>query len=199
MRFIVLSLVALGLLATSLSFESCTQASNTLSEEETNFFMSKAESIAIETFTTLSGNLKQAIQVGGVPYAIQFCQTAAMPLTDSLSQKHGVTVKRTSMQLRNPLNAPDAHETKALMRFDSLLQAGDLPEPYLELIGLDTVAFYGGIFTQPSCLQCHGQLNVDLTEENYALINSLYPDDQATGYLSGTWRGIWSIRMPRND
>lgn len=198
MRFNVILLAVGMVLAAAISFDACSPASKGgLSPEETSFFLGKGEQIALETFSTLSGNLQSAIQVGGVPYAIQYCQTAASPLTDSVSTRYGVSVKRTSQQVRNPANAPDLFEEAALLRFDSLLAKGDLPSPYVSLIGLDTVAFYGGIFTQPACLQCHGQLNVDLTEENYALINSLYPDDQATGYLSGEWRGIWSIRMPR--
>jgi cytochrome c553 len=44
------------------------------------------------------------------------------------------------------------------------------------------------------CLKCHGTPGVDQDASSQAKIQRLYPQDEATGYAEGDFRGLWSIR-----
>ena len=57
------------------------------------------------TFSVLSGQLQKALKAGGLDSAIHYCNLAAMPLVDSLSQLHKAQIRRTSMKVRNPNNS----------------------------------------------------------------------------------------------
>ncbi|WP_288071341.1 hypothetical protein [Hydrotalea sp.] len=52
--------------------------------------------IAAEAQLVLARNLADAINKGGVAYAIQFCNTQAYPITDSMSKILNAELKRVS-------------------------------------------------------------------------------------------------------
>ena len=81
--------------------------------------------IAGASFVTLSGHLGKAMGAGGPINALSYCNTKALPLTDSLSQHYQVSIKRTSLKHRNPQNAPSDEETEALRAFEQA--AGEAP------------------------------------------------------------------------
>lgn len=62
----------------------------------------------------------------------------------------------------------------------------------------DSIAYYRPIFiSSPACLKCHGSAGEGLDSAAYAVIQQRYPLDQATGYVLGDLRGMWSIRWKR--
>ena len=129
-----------------------------------------------------------AMKKGGVPEAVQYCNLAGLPLIDSLAQAHEVSIRRTSLKIRQPKDAPTAAEKKALDQYHAQFSAGEVLKPFVE-----TNTFYAPILVSEACLKCHGKLGETLKQEDYDLIKQLYPEDEAIGYAAGDLRGIWSI------
>lgn len=158
------------------------------------------DKIAAAAKMELGKNLKSALQEGGVQHAISFCNVNAMPIMDSLSAKYGATIRRTSLKARNPNDSPNEMESKLLEAYE-YQQAHSLPmESNVQAI--DQRSF---LFTKPimidnaMCLTCHGTPENGLSMENKAFLQSKYPDDNATGYELGDFRGMWSITLSRKQ
>jgi hypothetical protein len=173
--------------------------SNTLTEAESAVYVEKGKVIAGTTFSALSSRLQAAMKEGGVPQAIAYCNLNAYPLTDSLAKANQAEIRRTSLLTRNPENAPNMAEKVMLDEYAAAAGEGKELKPQVVLLDDETVAFYAPIKVNAFCLQCHGKLGENLTEENYAIIKENYPDDQAIGYLDGDLRGMWSIKFQRDD
>ena len=148
--------------------------------------------------------LNDAIEFGGPAYAVDVCHLKAIPMTDSIgtAEIHSYDIKRTSSRYRNPENAPDEFERTALEYFSELIENGnEIPENYIQEIQDSEKIYYyyykpimmGGI-----CLNCHGDPeNIDPFV--YASIRENYPDDRATGYVSGDLRGLIRIKVQDSD
>ena len=146
--------------------------------------------------------LNTALAAGGPEAAVLGCQTQALPLT---AEKHAdqptlVSVKRTSLRLRNPANAPDAAERLALDHVAKLVATGQPPPPVLvqRIQTAGTAApewrVYRPIATKAECLVCHG----DPATQSPALRTALqtrYPADAATGYAADQWRGLFRVTI----
>lgn len=144
------------------------------------------------TFTTLSSNLQKAMKAGGVPNAVKYCNIAASPLVDSLEQLYQVSIKRTSLKVRNPNNQPTEQERQQLQSYQEQFGAGKELKPVIHKIANQT-AFYAPIHVMPLCQKCHGKVGEQLMEKDYELIRELYPSDRAINYKSGDLRGMWRI------
>ncbi|MCP3928451.1 MAG: DUF3365 domain-containing protein [Bacteroidetes bacterium] len=183
------------LLTISLSCgEQATETSQNLSEEETASYLKKGQSIASGTFTVLSGKLQSALKENGVQGALEYCKLTAFPIVDSLSEAHNAEIRRTSLKVRNPQDAPDEIEKTILDKFHKMELKGESIKPIVQREG-ENVAFYAPIRILPLCTQCHGEVGEGLTQENNNFIQSLYPEDKAIGYAENDLRGIWSIRF----
>lgn len=166
-----------------------------LSESQQAAYLEKGKAIAGATFTALSSRLQAAMQEGGVPNAIEYCQLNAYPLVDSLSEVHQATIRRTTMKVRNPEDQPTALEREILETYARQDARGDKIGPMVKALEGQEVAFFAPIRTNAFCLQCHGTPGETLKEEDYALIRQHYPEDQAIGYQDGDLRGMWSIKF----
>ncbi|MGK7396564.1 MAG: Tll0287-like domain-containing protein [Candidatus Cyclobacteriaceae bacterium M3_2C_046] len=156
--------------------------------------------IADTTQKTLAGNLVNAIQDQGIRGAIQFCNLAAYPLVDSLQKKLNVQIKRTSLQTRNPDNQPTSLEKQLLEAYHYNAENNLALEPAIQEIDEAYLLFAKPIVIgNPLCLNCHGEVGKQVQSENYQIIKGLYPEDQATGYQEGDLRGMWSIKIPKNE
>ena len=146
--------------------------------------------------------LNTALAAGGPEAAVLVCQTQALPLTAEklADQPTLVSVKRTSLRLRNPANAPDAAERLALDHVAKLVAAGQPPPSVLvqRIQSAGTPApewrVYRPIATKAECLVCHG----DPATQSPALRTALqtrYPADAATGYAADQWRGLFRVTI----
>ncbi len=171
------------------------QTQNRLSQEETTQYLQKGKEITQSSFKALSSELKAALARGGIEEAIAYCNIEAMPITDSLSEAYDVKIRRTSLQARNPGNKPTEEEKEILEGYMELHKQGDTLRPAVHRIGKDKVLFTAPIMVQPLCLNCHGEIGKSLQEKNYEIIRKHYPEDQATGYQMGDFRGMWSIEF----
>ncbi len=147
----------------------------------------------------LVGRLGEAIDDRGTVGAIDFCADEALELTRAIAAEHDATLvlKRTTTRWRNPANVPDEAEARVL-RYLEALEAdapGSAPET-LTAMGPDGQArFYRTLRTAPMCLQCHG-VEEELDPEVRRILRERYPDDQATGYAAGEFRGVIRVELP---
>ena len=155
----------------------------------------QGKEIVKATFTALSSQLKSAMKQGGVPYAVTFCNVTAMPITDSLAARYDVDIKRVSMRNRNTDNAPDALEESMISSLQKMMVASYEGINMVVLDQDENPVYVQPIVLGDQCLQCHGKIGADVTAANYEIIQSLYPNDKATGYRSGDLRGIWRIKF----
>ena len=156
-------------------------------------YLEKGKQIAGATFAVLSGQLQAALQEGGVPEAIRYCNINAFPLVDSLSKVYEADIKRTALRLRNPGNAPTEAESSVLEAYAKKHGKGETLNPMVQFNDQDVAVFYAPILVNEFCLNCHGKIGETLSEANYELIKSRYPQDAATGYMAGDLRGMWRI------
>lgn len=153
---------------------------------------------AMTTKGQLGKNLVGTIKKEGTLAALEFCNVRAYPLTDSMSVLHQAEIKRVSDKPRNQANAANEQELKHIETFKNMLVQGEEIKPILEESD-NAVSFYYPIKTNKMCMQCHGNKRKDIKAEVLAGIKSLYPKDKAFGYFPNQIRGIWSIKMKKNN
>ncbi|HAS46435.1 MAG TPA: hypothetical protein DCS93_38495 [Microscillaceae bacterium] len=176
-----------------LGLVACKQSKQQSHSNDDQVFKTKGKAIAQETFGALSKELKAALQRGGVDEAVSYCNVKALPLTKATAQKHQVSIRRTSLNTRNPKNFPNAQEKKILENYQAALEAGKTLGAQLTSLSDGRTMFNAPIFIKPLCLNCHGKVGEQVSEKNYQTIQKLYPNDQATGYKMAELRGMWSI------
>ena len=170
------------------------------SAEQTEVARRRGRAIATETFGLLRTNLQTAIQSGGISNALPFCSIAASPLTASMAEKHGVTLRRITHKARQPSAKASETERTLLSHFESLITAASItnpPPPVVTNLAPGTLTFFAPIVIGVElCLKCHGEPGTDIAQTDLDLIRKLYPQDEATGFKLGQLRGAWRIDFP---
>ena len=144
---------------------------------------------ATETKKLLMKNVGEQMKKGGPESALEFCNIEAMPLTKSMSDKHGLVISRVSDKWRNPKNVANAEELKLIEQYKKQLLAGELLKP----VRTET-HYYEPLVTSAMCLQCHGEPGKSVQPKVAAKIAELYPNDLALGYKENEVRGLISIK-----
>lgn len=152
--------------------------------------------IANGTKAQLGKNLMAAIKEHGAPGAVTFCNTRAIPLTDSMANVYHASVKRVSDKPRNPGNVANEAELQYIQLMKDQLANGENPKPVVAEVNSKMVGYYA-IITNQMCLQCHGDKSKDILPETWTNIKKAYPHDKATGYSENQLRGIWVVEMDK--
>lgn len=152
------------------------------------------QEIALNTKGILGRNLMNAINTKGTEHAITFCSTKAIPLTDSTGLSLNAKIKRVSDKSRNPNNKANKKELEYIEATKLVLSQNKVPKPQLTTVGDKQVGYYP-ILTNQMCMQCHGQAQTEVLPKTLLKLESLYPNDQATGYGINELRGIWVVEM----
>jgi cytochrome c553 len=137
---------------------------------------------------TLGKNLLAALEEGGPVYALDFCNTRAIPLTDSVSQSLGIEVVRLSDKPRNPNNKADAEALAVISKMQAELAMGNEPKGIMQVNRA-----YFPITTNDMCLKCHGVPGTSIKAQTMAAILERYPGDQAIGYSVPALRGVFRV------
>jgi len=166
---------------------------NSLTNKEKQEYATKGNEISQATFKALSEKLTEQMKLGGPTQAIPFCNVEALPLTQQLSEKFNVTIKRTSDKLRNQQNKPSERELEMINNFHKLISEKQEIKPVVEVDNNNKQHYYAPIILKANCLACHGKVDEFVSVKTDSIINSLYPNDKAIGYNEGDLRGIWSI------
>ena len=161
----------------------------------TNDLLAAGATITAEAQAVLAKNLTGAINAGGAAHALAFCNTNAIPLTDSMAGILNAKLKRVTDKPRNPINLVSADELNYMAGMREEIAKGEKPKPQLvNLPGGKHISYYP-IMTNDHCLQCHGKEEENIKKATLEKIKALYPADRATGYLANELRGLWVVEM----
>ncbi|MCG5493766.1 Tll0287-like domain-containing protein [Ectothiorhodospira variabilis] len=167
-------------------------------QDDTEARLEQARGAVQQFAQSLQNELKTAVEEGGPVHAIDVCSQRAPEIAQEISDSTGIQAGRTSLQLRNPDNAPDDWERDVLNAFEERLAAGEDPRTMehhevREDDGGWQIRYMRAIPAGELCMTCHG------TEVRYDVEQALlrkYPDDQATGYSEGQIRGAFTLVQP---
>ncbi len=148
----------------------------------------------------LKSTLQASIKASGPVDSVSMCQIKAPEIANKISHAKGMKVARTSLKYRNQTNKPDAWEKTALEKFEQRKAKGEAVNTmeYSELTehnGKEVFRYMKAIPTSEVCLTCHGS---NVPQPIASKINSLYPDDKATGFKKGDIRGAFSVTQSVN-
>jgi len=150
----------------------------------------KGTEVSTTLVQKLGSELKTQMQAGGPIAALHFCSQNALSLTDQVAKESGTSIKRVSIQNRNPVNAATSEEKAVLNQWQKMLKNSKTLPPY-ELTKLSnghTVYYKPIIINAETCLKCHGDIAGDSSLGK--AIKETYPEDRATGYKMGDLRGM---------
>jgi hypothetical protein len=180
----------------------CKQQSdnNSLTNEEVEkLALEQGNLISENTQMVLGSKLKSVIQEDGVPQALKYCNVNAYPIVDSLQDVYLAKIRRASHKTRNPGDKPTNMEQKIIDGYLEDLKNKDTPSVQVIIEKKEVHYFKPIILSAALCLNCHGKIGSEITEDNYEIIKALYTEDNATGHEMGDLRGIWSIQFDRDS
>ena len=152
----------------------------------------------------LGGELKSILQASmkanGPVDSISVCNIEAPQISNKISAAKELSVARTSLKYRNQENKPDEWEKSVLEQFEQRKVKGEDVKTmeFSELTeheGNEVFRYMKAVPTAEVCLKCHGS---NVAQPIVSKINSLYPDDKATGFKMGDIRGAFSVIQPIN-
>lgn len=153
----------------------------------------KGTEVSTTLVQKLGSELKAQMVSGGPIAALHFCSQNALNLTEQIGKETGTSIKRVSLQHRNPVNAATSEEKTLLSQWQAMLKNGETLPPYkLTKLSNGHTAYYKPILiNNETCLKCHGEVAGDSPLDK--AIKETYPEDQATGYKMGDLRGMISV------
>lgn len=182
-----------------LLISACSETADKNQEASDEMALEAGKLIAYESTEELSGHLGAALEEGGVSHAIEFCSVEAIPITQELSNEFDVDIKRATHKPRNPENFANADEMKVIQRWQEQMESGRDIRPVASKMNNHYQVYAPIRIGNQLCLQCHGDKGSDIQPDNVELLQSIYNEDQATGFEMGDLRGLWSIRMPADS
>jgi len=157
-------------------------------------FTKKGNEITNLAQSVLLANVAQAMQTGGPVYAVEFCNHKASSIIDSLNRANNCEISRVSAKNRHPENNLKTEADKNLW---TIFEAGLVTDTLIEVN--KNLVYYKPIKTaMPACLKCHGVTGSDIDTATSEKLQNLYPNDLATGYQLGDFRGLWKIEFTAN-
>lgn len=161
---------------------------------------SQALPVAKALTEALERRLVEAMGQGGPVAAIEVCQEQALILTETVREEKDIlSLKRVGVRVRNPANAPDAAEQRALQHFlQKGGQKGQFPGDWVDSVtrpdGSMEIRYYKAIAMQARCLACHGPEET-IPELIRSALDERYPSDQARGFQEGDLRGLLVVGL----
>jgi predicted RecA/RadA family phage recombinase len=156
--------------------------------------LERAQAAAKAMGTELMGRLMKELSAGGPVQAVKVCSEVA-PAIAAAHSKDGVQIRRVTAKARNPKSRPDAFEAERLARLEAAHAAGqplaDAVE-WVEVGGVRSLRLMRPIRVGTTCLTCHGD-PATIDPEVKKLLAERYPEDEATGYREGDFRGAVSV------
>ncbi|MDI1319498.1 MAG: DUF3365 domain-containing protein, partial [bacterium] len=149
----------------------------------------------------LISEVNQVLAAKGAEEAIDVLHLKTLSLPASApGQPVIIAVKRTSLRIRNLVNAPDSADLAALMSIEKELMDGNNPPKVLvqhvAASGLIPAEWrvYRPIGVVSACLVCHGPAD-SLLPSVKAKLARLYPADHALNYATYDWRGVIRVSI----
>jgi len=158
--------------------------------------LDRARKAADDLTSALLSHLMIELANGGPANAVKVCAEVAPSIAASTSSPT-MLVRRVSLKVRNPADAPDAYERAILTEFERLHGTGSLPRESQEARmedGKRVLRYLRPVIIGQPCLACHGD-PAAIDPKVRAILAERYPADVATGYKAGDLRGAVSVRM----
>lgn len=165
-------------------------------EGDDSRYLKIGKDYALQAKGVLGKNLMRAISEKGPHGAVSFCNIEAYPLTDSVAVSVNAFIRRASDRPRNPENMATERELHYITSAKADLKESGEAKPKIQLIDGQYVGYYP-ITTQAMCLKCHGTPEKEVDSKTLAVLQELYPYDEATGYGLNELRGIWVVKMEK--
>ncbi len=194
-RFFLILILGLGTISCVNTKE---KSSKSNIETDQQYYVDLGQKISSSTQAVLGKNLINALAKGGPEHALEFCNSKAIPLTDSMATVLKATIKRVSDIPRNSNNKANSLEKSIIASQKESIKNGEQAKPDIREIKGKMVAYYP-IVTNGMCLQCHGKVNQMVQQKTFDKIKNLYPKDQAMGYDVNQLRGMWVVEMKKAD
>lgn len=152
-----------------------------------------------ELLSTLKGVLQKELRENGPSGAIEVCAKEAPRLLKEIQTRYGgLYIRRTTLKPRNSANAPTEDEKALLLKLQALAEKDSLPEEVIDTVeiqGQKMFRYARTLRIGPMCMICHGTERT-IPQEVRAVLAQRYPNDQATGYRPGDFRGIVVVKIP---
>ena len=194
-EWLILSLLGLFLIGVW----GCVQKDRDLSPEMELSVVEIGSASASALLKQLKSHLLEALEGDDLVAALEFCSLEAMSLTEEVEKDlpAGVKIKRTSLKFRNHENAPDSIDHDVLDIFtQALVESGELPGHIVQYVESDKeYRYYQPLLVGKLCLNCHGHQD-QMDWEILASLKDNYPQDLATGYQEGDFRGLVRVSIP---
>lgn len=177
------------------SLISLTLASSLLLASTEDKSIQKGNEVSSALLQKLGGELKAQMQTSGALGALNFCSQNALTLTEQVAKESKTSIKRVSINHRNPVNKANTEETALLLEWEKLAKNSQpLPAHKVVAVSENIAMFYKPIvISNEACLKCHGNVEGELAKA----IKTAYPEDRATGYKMGDLRGMIAIEIAR--
>ena len=182
-RRIVLGLIVVGVASLFALAGGCGGKSDGVRAKEIEPAQAAVASFKRALQTALREGLRE-----GPENAIEVCRMKAPGIANALNGD-GVVVGRTSHRLRNPDNAPAPWMEPLLAAYSNGSEASPWRAVRLED---GSLGYVEPIYVQSLCLKCHGS---DLSDTVADKITASYPGDEAVGFESGEFRGLFWVTL----
>jgi hypothetical protein len=136
-------------------------------------------------------NLSEKISKEGVEAAVPFCHENVKKIAKSAAGERldKYEFGRTSHKIRNASNSPQPWALKYLKDFEGKKKDEVNKDYIIHQLENGKKVYLEPLYVEAKCLMCHGK---QVTQNVSEKINKLYPEDKATGFNLGEFRGfIW--------
>ena len=185
-----LSLFAASLLLTSTLYAS--HAEHTSAKKEGL----QAIKLLGKTFKT---QLKEKLQLdSNGTAAITFCTSQAQVVTQEVNTQlpSHIKVRRTSLQIRNQMNKPDALDVVVMKNYKKAFEKkSKLATLITKVERKEFIRIYKPLAVEKVCLKCHG---TNISTNIATQIKASYPNDSAIGMKLGDFRGVIVAEVKMN-
>lgn len=148
---------------------------------------------------SLLAEVKRVLQDTQPAMALDRLHLKTYALPAAVPGRPAVTaLRRTSLRVRDPLNAPDGADLQALQLIQSQLEKGEpLSKVIVQRVGPPTAPewrVYRPLASLQQCGECHGppgSLAPGVSDQ----LHVFFPSDQAVGFEPGSWRGLIRVSL----
>lgn len=176
---------------------SCGNKNTETTDIQKDKYIKVGDSITAETQKLLLKNVSEQIKQNGLVAAVDFCNVNALMLTNTLADKT-MQIERLTNKNRNDNNLITINlDKKAWEELSKNFLEKKSTEPVV-LQDNNKVYYYKAIpLGMPTCLQCHGSKQSDISAEVQEVLQIKYPNDKAFDYKLGELRGMWKMTFER--
>ena len=154
-------------------------------------FETEARALVADLKSSLMKNLSEKIAKDGPADAIPFCHENVKPIAKGAAKDRITKFEfgRTSHKLRNESNRPQPWAESYLKEFQGTSK-GDIKKTFIiHQLDNSKKVYLEPLYVETKCLLCHGE-NVEKIVKGK--LDEIYPQDKATGFKLGEFRGfIW--------